>query len=208
MSKQENLSYLNALASPVEPRATWDHLNFLSHTQLVMLHDIVAHVRRALREKHEISPRLQSQGVIALLLGPGIRGKSMAAEVIGRDLGLDLYKIDLSTVISKYVGKTQKNLCRIFDAAVKGGAILFFDESDVLFGVRSEVKDSDDRYANIEINYLLKRMETFSGLVILCANTESDLDQAFIRRLTFIVEFPFPDSEERESIWQSKFPDK
>jgi SpoVK/Ycf46/Vps4 family AAA+-type ATPase len=130
----------------------------------------------------------------------------MAAEVIANDLGLNLYRIDLSAVVSKYIGETEKNLRRLFDAAEQGGAILFFDEADALFGKRSEVKDSHDRYANIEINYLLQRMEAFSGLAVLATNMKSALDPAFVRRLRFIVNFPFPGIAERKRIWEQALP--
>jgi SpoVK/Ycf46/Vps4 family AAA+-type ATPase len=130
----------------------------------------------------------------------------MAAEVIANDLRLNLYRIDLSAVVNKYIGETEKNLRRLFDAAEDGGAILFFDEADALFGKRSEVKDSHDRYANIEINYLLQRMESYRGLAILASNMRSALDAAFTRRLRFIVSFPFPSAAERKRIWQKAFP--
>ena len=134
-------------------------------------------------------------GISALFAGDSGTGKTMAAEVIANDLRLDLYRIDLSAVVSKYIGETEKNLRRVFDAAEDGGAILFFDEADALFGKRSEVKDSHDRYANIEINYLLQRMEAYRGLAILATNMKSALDPAFLRRLRFIVNFPFPGPE-------------
>ena len=130
----------------------------------------------------------------------------MAAEVIAHALGLSLYRIDLSAVVSKYIGETEKNLRRLFDAAEDGGAILFFDEADALFGKRSEVKDSHDRYANIEINYLLQRLESFHGLAILATNQKGALDSAFLRRLRFVVNFPFPGVAERKAIWASAFP--
>ena len=130
----------------------------------------------------------------------------MAAEVLAHELQLNLYRIDLSAVVSKYIGETEKNLRRLFDAAEDGGAILFFDEADALFGKRSEVKDSHDRYANIEINYLLQRMEAYRGLAILATNMKSALDTAFLRRLRFIVHFPFPGVAERKAIWQNVFP--
>jgi SpoVK/Ycf46/Vps4 family AAA+-type ATPase len=130
----------------------------------------------------------------------------MAAEVIANDLRLNLYRIDLSAVVSKYIGETEKNLRRLFDAAEDGGAILFFDEADALFGKRSEVKDSHDRYANIEINYLLQRMEAFRGLAILATNMRSAMDTAFTRRLRFIVNFPFPCIADRKRMWQKAFP--
>jgi SpoVK/Ycf46/Vps4 family AAA+-type ATPase len=133
-------------------------------------------------------------------------GKTMAAEVIANDLQLNLYRIDLSAVVSKYIGETEKNLRKLFDAAERGGAILFFDEADALFGKRSEVKDSHDRYANIEINYLLQRMEAFSGLAILATNMKSALDTAFARRLRFVVNLPYPGLKERKLIWQKALP--
>ena len=130
----------------------------------------------------------------------------MAAEVLGNELKLDVYRIDLSSVISKYIGETEKNLRRIFDAAENSGAILLFDEADALFGKRSEVKDSHDRYANMEVSYLLQRIESYQGLAILTTNLKNSLDQAFLRRIRFIVQFPFPDAEQREKIWQQIFP--
>jgi SpoVK/Ycf46/Vps4 family AAA+-type ATPase len=132
----------------------------------------------------------------------------MAAEVLARELRLDLYRIDLSQVVSKYIGETEKNLRRVFDAADTGGAILLFDEADALFGKRSEVKDSHDRYANIEVSYLLQRMEAYRGLAILTTNRRDDLDDAFLRRIRFVVRFPFPAEEERREIWRRIFPDE
>jgi len=128
--------------------------------------------------------------------------------VLANTLRLDLYRIDLSSVISKYIGETEKNLRRVFDAAEDGGAILFFDEADALFGKRSEVKDSHDRYANIEINYLLQRLETYPGLAILATNMKDALDSAFVRRLRFIIQFPVPGPAERLQIWKRAFPDE
>jgi SpoVK/Ycf46/Vps4 family AAA+-type ATPase len=130
----------------------------------------------------------------------------MAAEVLAAELGLDLYRVDLSQVMSKYIGETEKNLRRIFDAAESGGAILLFDEADALFGKRSEVKDSHDRFANIEVSYLLQRMEAFGGLAILTTNLKGALDPAFLRRIRFVVQFPFPDAPQRWAIWQGIFP--
>jgi SpoVK/Ycf46/Vps4 family AAA+-type ATPase len=130
----------------------------------------------------------------------------MAAEVIASELRLNLYRIDLSQVVNKYIGETEKNLRRLFDAAEDGGAILFFDEADALFGKRSEVKDSHDRYANIEVSYLLQRMESYRGLAILTTNLKQALDAAFVRRLRFIVQFPYPDIGERAQIWEKIFP--
>jgi SpoVK/Ycf46/Vps4 family AAA+-type ATPase len=130
----------------------------------------------------------------------------MAAEVLAGDLGLDVYRIDLSAVVSKYIGETEKNLKQVFDAAEEGGVLLLFDEADALFGKRSEVKDSHDRYANIEINYLLQRMESYRGLAVLATNRKGDLDPAFLRRIRFVVNFPFPDAAQRAEIWRRIFP--
>jgi SpoVK/Ycf46/Vps4 family AAA+-type ATPase len=130
----------------------------------------------------------------------------MAAEVIAKELGLDLYKIDLSGVVSKYIGETEKNLDRIFTTAENANAILFFDEADALFGKRSEVQNAHDRYANIETSYLLQKMEQYEGIAILATNMRQCMDEAFTRRLQFIVEFPFPDEAQRRQIWQVLFP--
>jgi SpoVK/Ycf46/Vps4 family AAA+-type ATPase len=145
-------------------------------------------------------------GINALFAGESGTGKTMAAEVIANELKLDLYRIDLSAVVNKYIGETEKNLRKLFDAAEDSGAILFFDEADALFGKRSEVKDSHDRYANIEVNYLLQRMESYRGLAILATNQKNYLDKAFVRRLRFIVNFPFPGIKERIKIWKKVFP--
>ena len=145
-------------------------------------------------------------GITALFAGESGTGKTMAAEVLANELHLDLYRIDLSAVVSKYIGETEKNLRRVFDAAEDSGAILLFDEADALFGKRSEVKDSHDRYANIEVSYLLQRMEAYRGLAILTTNLKAALDSAFQRRLRFVVHFPFPDAGEREAIWRRVFP--
>jgi SpoVK/Ycf46/Vps4 family AAA+-type ATPase len=147
-------------------------------------------------------------GISALFAGESGTGKTLAAEVIAHELQLNLYRIDLSQVVSKYIGETEKNLRRLFDAAEDGGSILFFDEADALFGKRSEVKDSHDRYANIEINYLLQRMDAYRGLAILATNMKSALDTAFMRRLRFVVNFPFPGVPERQRIWARAFPDR
>ncbi|ETW95086.1 MAG: hypothetical protein ETSY2_48660 [Candidatus Entotheonella gemina] len=130
----------------------------------------------------------------------------MAAEVLAHELRLDLYHIDLSAVVSKYIGETEKNLRRIFDAAEAGGVILLFDEADAIFGKRSEVKDSHDRHANIEVSYLLQRMEAYSGLAILTTNLKNALDTAFMRRIRFIVQFPFPNAAQSAEIWRRVYP--
>ena len=148
----------------------------------------------------------RGRGIGALFAGPSGTGKTLAAEVLAAHLDLDLYRIDLSGVVSKYIGETEKNLRRVFDAAEQSGAILFFDEADALFGRRSEVKDSHDRYANIEVSYLLQRMEDYRGLAILATNLKSHLDPAFLRRLRFLVDFPFPDAAQRQRIWRRVFP--
>ena len=145
-------------------------------------------------------------GISALFAGESGTGKTMAAEVLAQELRLDLYRIDLSSVVSKYIGETEKNLRRVFDAAEDSGAILLFDEADALFGKRSEVRDSHDRYANIEVSYLLQRMEAYRGLAILTTNLKAALDTAFLRRLRFVVQFPFPDAAQREAIWRNIFP--
>ena len=138
--------------------------------------------------------------------GPSGTGKTFAAEVVARELSLDLYRVDLSHVVSKYIGETEKNLRQIFDAAESGGVVLLFDEADALFGKRSEVKDSHDRYANIEVSYLLQRMETYHGLAILTTNMKEAIDTAFLRRLRFVVQFPFPDAAGRAEIWRRILP--
>src|SRR5256884_1571385 len=145
-------------------------------------------------------------GISALFAGDSGTGKTMAAEVIANELRLNLYRIDLSAVVSKYIGETEKNLRRLFDAAEDGGAILFFDEADALFGKRSEVKDSHDRYANIEGSYLLQRMEAYRGLAILAPNMKGGLGPAFPPPLRFVVHFPFPDASQRTAIWRRIFP--
>jgi SpoVK/Ycf46/Vps4 family AAA+-type ATPase len=149
---------------------------------------------------------MRSLGISALFSGNSGTGKSLAAEVLANELNLDLYRIDLSGVVSKYIGETEKNLRRVFDAAENSGAILLFDEADALFGARSEVKDSHDRYANVEVSYLLQRMEAYSGLAILTTNLKNAIDAAFLRRLRFVVNFPFPDQAMRAEIWQRAFP--
>src|SRR5207247_6142077 len=146
------------------------------------------------------------RGINALFSGPPGTGKTMAAQVIASEFQLDLYQIDLSQVVSKYIGETEKNLRKVFDEADASQAILFFDEADALFGKRSEVKDAHDRYANIEVGYLLQRMEEYEGIAILATNLRQNVDEAFVRRLRFIVEFPFPDEEHRRRIWEVTFP--
>lgn len=201
---------LDRLAQRIEPKATWEEL-VLPGEPLALLREIAAQVRQRSKVYDGWGFRRvmnRGFGISALFAGESGTGKTMAAEVIANELDLNLYRIDLSAVVSKYIGETEKNLRRVFDAAEDGGVILFFDEADALFGKRSEVKDSHDRYANIEINYLLQRMEAFRGLAILATNMKSALDQAFLRRLRFIVNFPFPDASDRKRIWEKVFPDE
>lgn len=146
------------------------------------------------------------KGTAILFAGPSGTGKTMAAQILAHELGLDLYKVDLSTLVSKYIGETEKNLSQIFKEAQTSNAILFFDEADALFGKRSEVKDAHDRYANIEVAYLLQRVEEYDGAVILASNLNQNMDDAFRRRLRHLIEFPFPDAEHRERIWRAAFP--
>ena len=177
--------------------------------QLQLVRDVAAHVRQRARvyEQWGFSKRgSRGLGISAVFAGASGTGKTMAAEVIAAELELDLYRVDLSQVVSKYIGETEKNLRRVFDAAEEGGAVLLFDEADALFGKRSEVKDSHDRYANLEVSYLLQRMEQYRGLAILTTNVRNALDTAFLRRLRFIVEFPFPGPAERAEIWRRIFP--
>jgi hypothetical protein len=199
---------LDVLAERIDPKATWDDI-VLPNAEAALLRHISEQVaqRATVYEKWGFGQKMsRGLGISALFAGDSGTGKTMAAEVIANDLHLNLYRIDLSAVVSKYIGETEKNLRRLFDAAENGGAILFFDEADALFGKRSEVKDSHDRYANIEINYLLQRMEAYRGLAILATNMKSALDTAFMRRLRFIVGFPFPGGTERKAIWQKVFP--
>lgn len=200
---------LDDLAQRINPAATWNDL-VLPEQQLRALRDIAAHVRQRARVYETwgfASKGERGLGISALFAGASGTGKTMAAEVMAGDLHLDLYRIDLSQVVSKYIGETEKNLRRVFDAAEEGGAVLLFDEADALFGKRSEVKDSHDRYANIEVSYLLQRMEAYRGLAILTTNMKSAVDTAFLRRLRFIVQFPFPDMMQRAEIWRRIFPE-
>ncbi len=199
---------LDDLAQRIEPAATWDDL-VLPGRQLQTLREVAVHVRRRVTvyETWGFEKKgARGLGISALFSGVSGTGKTMAAEVLANELRLDLYRIDLSAVVSKYIGETEKNLRRVFDAAEEGGAILLFDEADALFGKRSEVKDSHDRYANIEVSYLLQRMEAYRGLAILTTNLKNALDPAFMRRIRFIVQFPFPDAAQRAEIWRRIFP--
>jgi len=199
---------MDDLAQRIEPAAGWDDL-VLPETQRVTLHDIAGHVRRRSTVYHRwgfASQGGRGLGISALFAGASGTGKTLAAEVLARELSLDLYRIDLSAVVSKYIGESEKNLRRVFDSAEAGGAILLFDEADALFGKRTEIKDSHDRYANQEVAYLLQRMESYRGVAILTTNLKSSLDVAFLRRLRYVVLFPFPDVLQRAEIWRRVFP--
>jgi SpoVK/Ycf46/Vps4 family AAA+-type ATPase len=199
---------LDELAHRIASAASWDDL-VLPELQRQTLRDVVVQVRhRGQVYEHWGFAAKSSRGlgISALFAGASGTGKTLAAEVLANELRLDLYRIDLSQVVSKYIGETEKNLRRVFDAAEDGGAVLLFDEADALFGKRSEVKDSHDRYANIEVSYLLQRMEAYRGLAILTSNMKDALDTAFLRRIRFIVTFPFPDGVQRTEIWRRIFP--
>lgn len=199
---------LGALARKLEPRATWPDL-ILPENALRQLHEICSQVkhRRKVYSTWGFAKKLSlGKGLCVLFSGPSGTGKTLAVEVLANELRLEAYKIDLSTVVSKYIGETEKNLSKVFEEAEASNAILFFDEADALFGRRSEVKDAHDRYANIEINYLLQRMEEFDGLVVLASNLQKNIDDAFFRRMHFAVEFPFPEAAYRYRIWQQHVP--
>jgi SpoVK/Ycf46/Vps4 family AAA+-type ATPase len=199
---------LETMAERIVPVATWNDL-VLPELQLQTLKQLVAQSRHRLLVYETwgfAAKGRRGLGLSALFSGPSGTGKTLAAEVLAHELKLDLYRVDLSAVVSKYIGETEKNLKQVFDAAETGGVLLLFDEADALFGKRAEVKDSHDRYANIEVGYLLQRMESFQGLAILTTNLKSSLDKAFQRRLRFSVDFPFPDAAQREAIWARTFP--
>jgi hypothetical protein len=199
---------LSGLAQKIEPRYDWEDI-VLPPEQKIILREVIDTVRGRgiVMEEWGVGRKLKtSSGVAVLFAGPPGTGKTMSAEVIAKALGLDLYKIDLSTVVSKYIGETEKNLGRIFDEAQSSSAVLFFDEADSVFGKRSEVKDAHDRYANMEVSYLLQRMEQYDGITILATNLRANMDEAFTRRMQFIIDYPFPDETERLHIWRTLFP--
>jgi hypothetical protein len=205
-----NRPRLDNLAQYIDTKATWEDI-VLPSAESALLRQIADQVgqRSTVYDTWGFRATMsRGLGINALFAGGSGTGKTMAAEVLANHLSLSLYRIDLSAVVSKYIGESEKNLRRLFDAAEDAGCILFFDEADALFGKRSEVKDSHDRYANIEINYLLQRMEVYRGLAILATNMKSALDPAFLRRLRFVVNFPFPGVGERKAIWQKVFPAK
>jgi hypothetical protein len=199
---------LDALAQRIESRTTFDDV-VVPPPVAAQLREIASQLGQRVRVYDEWGfgdRRRQGLGIAALFAGESGTGKTLAAEAIANATRLDLYRIDLASVVSKYIGETEKNLSRLFDAAERSGAVLLFDEADALFGKRSEVKDSHDRYANIEVAYLLQRIESYRGLAVLTTNMKSALDKAFLRRIRFIVQFPFPDEPARERIWRLQFP--
>ncbi|HBB30899.1 MAG TPA: ATPase [Cyanobacteria bacterium UBA8803] len=199
---------LDTLAQRIETQMSWDDL-ILPEAQLKTLREIVAHTRTrntVYQQWGMGSANGRGMGLTALFYGQSGTGKTTAAEIIAKELHLDLYRIDLSAVVSKYIGETEKNLAQIFEAAEAGGVVLLFDEADSLFSKRGQVKEARDRYANQEVSYLLTRLETYQGLAILTTNLRDSIDQAFERRLQFVVEFPFPDAKQRELLWRRVFP--
>jgi hypothetical protein len=206
--RQASAGRLSDVAAAIHPACGWDDL-VLPDDRLELLRDICSQARhhRRVFDGWGFGARGgRGTGLTALFGGPPGTGKTMAAEVIAGDLGLDLFKVDLSGVVSKYIGETEKNLRRVFAEARTSNAVLLFDEADALFGRRTEVSDAQDRYANIETSYLLQQMEQYDGIVLLATNLRQNLDEAFIRRLRFIVEFPFPDVRSRARIWRTHFP--
>ena len=207
-ARHASSSRLGELASHLDPAYAWKDL-VLPERQLDLLRSISAYLRhrdQVLSEwGYEVTVS-RTQGLKVLFAGESGTGKTMAAQVLGAQLGLDLFRVDLATIVSKYIGETEKNLERIFTAADGSNAILFFDEADALFGKRSEVSDSHDRYANIEVAYLLQRMEAYPGAVILATNFRRNIDDAFVRRLDFLIDFPFPEAEDRRRIWRLVLP--
>lgn len=208
-SRIQSQPNLSSLARKVSPKYSWEDL-VLPEGQSSQLREIISQVkhRHTVMNLWGFGRKLSlGRGLNALFSGPSGTGKTMSAEVIGHELALDMYKIDLSSVVSKYIGETEKNLNRLFDEAEYSNAILFFDEADALFGKRSEVKDAHDRFANIEVAYLLQKMEEYEGITILSTNLRQNIDDAFIRRIQYIVDFPFPNPLQRELIWGKVFPD-
>jgi hypothetical protein len=207
-SRLQSNRRLATLARQVTPHYRWDDI-VLPPDRLQQLREICNYVKYygLVYQEWGFDGKLaMGKGLNALFAGPSGTGKTMAADIIAGELGLDLYKIDLSGVVSKFIGETEKNLARIFTEAETSNAILFFDEADSLFGKRSEVRDSHDRYANIEISYLLQRMEEYDGVVILATNLRKNMDDAFVRRMHFTVEFPYPGLRERRRIWEGVWP--
>jgi hypothetical protein len=199
--------HLDSLALRIEPSRSWDEL-ILPPDEKQQIAELTARYRQRFVVYEDWGFKaIPSSGLVALFAGPSGTGKTMAAEVVAGALGLDVFKIDLSSVVSKYIGETEKNISRVFDAAEAGRVLLFFDEADALFGKRSEVSDAHDRYANIEVSYLLQRLEAYEGLVVLATNLAKNIDQAFLRRIHASVEFPLPDEAARLLIWRQSMPE-
>jgi ATP-dependent 26S proteasome regulatory subunit len=206
--RQTSNHNLTNFARKITPKRTWQDL-VLPKDPIEQLQELCQQVRYRTQVFSDwgFDQHLSlGKGVIALFTGDSGTGKTLSAEILAKELGLDLYQVDLSMVVSKYIGETEKNLSRVFTEAQASNAILFFDEADALFGKRSEIKDAHDRYANIEVNYLLQRVETYEGVIILTSNLSNNIDPAFTRRLQFCIEFPFPDEYHRLKIWQNMFP--
>ena len=197
---------LEKLARRIRPRLSWDDL-VLSSERTAQLHEIAINFRSQAKVYGEwgFDPGA-THGLVLLFSGPSGAGKTLSAEVIANELGLEIFKLEMSAVVSKYIGETEKNLEEVFDAASAGNLVLFFDEADALFGKRSEVKDSRDRYANLEVSYLLQRLERYPGIVILATNFEKNLDEAFLRRIDSRVDFALPAEQERLAIWRLNLP--
>ena len=199
---------LGVLARKIQPAYRWENL-VLASDSLKRLRELCDQFRYRDKVYDEWGfgrSRLSGRGLAALFAGPSGTGKTMSAEIIAGELGLELYRIDLSQVVSKYIGDTEKNLGRVFAEAERANAVLFFDEADALFGKRSEVRDAHDRYANIETGYLLQRMEEYDGVMILATNFRKNMDEAFVRRLQFVIDFPYPTVVDRVRLWRNVWP--
>ncbi len=206
--QMESSQHLISFAQKILPRRRWGDL-VLPKDTLTQLHEFCQQLRYRMQVYGDwgFGQKLSlGKGLIALFTGVSGTGKTLSAEVLATELGLDLYRVDLASVVSKYIGETEKNLSRVFEDAQSSNAILFFDEADALFGKRSDIKDAHDRYANIEVNYLLQRVEGYEGAIILASNLSKNIDDAFLRRLHFNIEFPFPNEDLRLTIWQQIFP--
>jgi SpoVK/Ycf46/Vps4 family AAA+-type ATPase len=206
-ARAQNAAGLERLARRIEPIVDWDDL-VLPPVVDAQLHELTARARHreTVVDRWGMGQRARARGITALFAGDSGTGKTMSAEVLANDLDFDLYVIDLSTVVDKYIGETEKNLDRIFTEADRVNGILLFDEADALFGKRSEVKDARDRYANVEVAYLLQRMESFDGVAILTTNLRTNVDEAFTRRLDAIVDFPMPEEDDRRRLWLANLP--
>jgi SpoVK/Ycf46/Vps4 family AAA+-type ATPase len=207
-ARRHGVRALADVAQPVPEHFGWDDL-VLPADRLQRLRALGHRVRHRglVHDEWGFAATLgAARGVVALFTGPSGTGKTMAAGVLAASLGLDLYRVDLAGLVSKYIGETEKNLARVFAAAASADVVLFFDEADALFGKRTEVRDAHDRYANVEVAYLLQRIEGHDGVVVLATNLRKNVDEAFLRRLQFVVEFPMPDRADRRRIWQRVFP--